>query len=162
MPTNIQQELAKCTSNLTTLMTQIENENLTNEKAKIEQQLQDVIGSISSTSSGYTISTMTPEDLTNTLNHYFTNSAKNTKIVILTDAQLAAINNAKGNTDLQDQIKSNLQTDYSGATDYIVGYNAGNENSVQKTTITVDGEPTYIVKYQNINDIGTDKYEVTL
>lgn len=161
LPTNIQQELAKCTSNLTTLMTQIENENLTNEKAKIEQQLQDVIGSISSISSGYTISTMTPEDLTNTLNHYFTNSAKNTKIVILTDAQLAAINNAKGNTDLQDQIKSNLQTDYSGATNYIVGYNAGNENSVQKTTITVDGEPAYIVKYQNINDIGTDKYEVT-
>lgn len=161
LPTYIQNELAQCTSNLTTLMAQIENENLTTEKAKVEQQLQDVISSISSTNSGYTISTMTPDDLTNTLNTYFTNSAQSTEIAVLTEAQLESIEKAKGNTDLEDQVKSNLKTDYSNATDYIVGYNTNDGGSVQKTTITVDGEPAYIVKYQSIDNIGTDNYNVT-
>lgn len=161
LPTNIKDELAKCTSNLTVLMAQIENQNLADEKAKVEQQLQDVIGSISTTSSGYAIATMTPESLTNSLNSYFTNSAQNTKIAILTQDQLDSINKAKDNADLQNQIKGNLETDYSGATAYLVDYNQGNESTVQKTTITVNGEPAYMVKYQLINDIGTNKYMVT-
>lgn len=161
LPTYIQNELAQCTSNLTTLMTQIENANLITEKAKVAQQLQDVINSISSAGSGYTISTMTPEDLTNTLNSYFTNSAKSTKIVVLTQDQLESIEKAKNNAELASQIKGNLETDYSGATAYIVGCNTNDENAVQKTTITVNGEPAYIVKYQDISEIGTDNYNVT-
>lgn len=163
LPTNIKSELATATSNLTTLMAQIENENLTAEKSKVEQQLQDVISSISvSSSSGYTISTMTPEELTTTLNTYFKNSAKNTDLAILTSDQLSSISSSKDNTDLQDQIKSNLKTDYSGATAYVVGYSIDNENTLQKTTITINDEPAYIVKYQLISDIGTDNgYGVT-
>ena len=163
LPTNIKSELAQATSNLTTLMAQIENENLTAEKSKVEQQLQDVISSISvSSSSGYTISTMTPEELTTTLNTYFKNSAKDTNLAVLTSDQLNSINSSKNNTDLQDQIKSNLKTDYSGATAYVVGYSIDDENTLQKTTITINDEPAYIVKYQLISDIGTDNgYGVT-
>lgn len=163
LPTNIKGELATATSNLTTLMAQIENENLTAEKSKVEQQLQDVISSISvSSSSGYTISTMTPEELTTTLNTYFKNSAKDTNLAVLTSDQLSSINSSKDNTDLQDQIKSNLKTDYSGATAYVVGYSIDDENTLQKTTITINDEPAYIVKYQLISDIGTDNgYGVT-
>ncbi len=163
LPTNIKGELATATSNLTTLMAQIEKENLTAEKSKVEQQLQDVINSISvSSNSGYTISTMTPEELTATLNTYFKNSAKNINLAILTSDQLNSINSSKNNTDLQEQIKSNLKADYSGATAYVVGDSIDGENTLQKTTLTINNEPAYIVKYQLISDIGTDKgYSVT-